>query len=107
ADDVVKCCIFTAKEKADTQDLLSAYALSGQLAGQQKWVLLFALSGNWELPSKCLVDMWREFRHQTAYRNIIRNLIANISTPDNLINPSDFSYDKLMMRAYHLRRSFK
>jgi hypothetical protein len=106
-DDVVKYCILAAKEKADTQDLLNAYALSKQLTGQQKWVLLFALSGNWELPSKCLVDIWREFRHQIAYRNIIRNLIANISAPDNLINPSEFSHDKLMTRAYHLRRSFK
>lgn len=106
-DAVVEGCILAAKSKANTQDLLNAHALSKRLTGQQRWILLFALSGNWELPSEYLVDMWREFRHQAPYRNIIRNLIANVSTPDTLINPSEFLHDKLMMRAYHLRCSFK
>jgi len=101
--DVVVYSIKAARSDTKVADLYHAYELSKSLDGQLKWILLFALSGNWKLPPSLLVEIWHEFRNNTAHRNIIRNLIANVSTPRDLINPAEFIDNKLMWRAYTIR----
>jgi hypothetical protein len=103
-DCIIDSTLACAQAETSAADLKHAYRLCQEQTGQIRWIMLFALSGNWNMPVEYLVEMWRDFAGNRAYSNIARNLAANIAMPASLIECNN---DKLMLRAFEIRRQLE
>lgn len=102
---VVRYAISASGPNSDVVDLCYAFNFCKNLSGQQKWILLFALSSNQKMPEKYLLEIWDEYASKAQYRNFIRNLIRNPSFPESSIDPI-YLNDELILKAYEMRAFF-